>query len=376
MAKPAKPAKSAPGKTAGAPRARVFAFAPEKPGTFTDSEKKLQALGCEVAQGSASWHTPQGNSEPEMIAASRGSDALMGTSIRSTPITRAIMEASPDLRIIAKYTIGHDDVDVAAATDLGIIVTHSPTEANWGGVAEGSMAMMLAMLKKVRERDEAMKSGKWRSEDLQGTYVGSRMQDGYEGITVGIVGLGRIGRRLSDLLKPWRVRILAHDPFCEPARFTLSGVHRVDLQTLLKQSDVVSLHCTLNESSRKLINARTLALMKPTAILLNAARGGIVDEAALVAAIENGTIAGAALDVFEHEPLSPSSPLLKLGHKVLLSAHMVSGNRASGIKPGAVWAAQNVAAALRGELPENIVNPDVLPRWKQRFIAKPIIEPE
>ena len=354
-------------------RAKVFAFAPERPGHKSDSEKKLEALGCEIVQGSASWHTPQGNSEHEIIAAARNADALMGTSIRSTPITRAIMEAAPDLRIVAKYTIGYDDVDIAAATELGIIVTHSPTEANWGGVAEGSMAMMLAMLKKVRERDEAMKAGRWRSEDLQGSYVGSRMQDGYEGLTIGIVGLGRIGRRLTELLKPWRVKILAYDPYCEIARFTLSGVHRSNLDTLLAESDVVSIHCTLNESSRHMIDAKAFAKMKPTAILLNAARGGIVDEKALVDAIEKGTIAGAALDVFEHEPLSSSSPLLKLGHKVLLSAHMVSSNWRSGIKPGAVWASQNVAAALRGELPENIVNPDVLPRWKQRFISKSIL---
>ncbi|CAN0201218.1 unnamed protein product, partial [Phaeothamnion confervicola] len=281
--------------------AKVFAFAPERQGTFTDSERKLQLAGCEVVQGSANWHTPQGNSEHEIIAAARNADALMGTSIRSTPITRAIMEAAPDLRIVAKYTIGYDDVDVAAATELGIIVTHSPTEANWGGVAEGSMAMMLALLKKVRERDEAMKAGQWRSEDLQGTYIGARMQDGYEGLTIGIVGLGRIGRRLTELLKPWRVRILAHDPYCEVARFTLSGVHRSSLEDLLRQSDVVSIHCTLNESSRHLINAKTLAMMKPSAILLNAARGGIIDEKDLVAALEKGTIAGAGLDVFEHE---------------------------------------------------------------------------
>ena len=376
MAKAAKPAKGKTAATAdgGGGAAKVFVFAPERPGSISDSERQLQAAGCDVVQGSAGWHDPQGNSEPEMIAIARGADAMMGTSIRSTPITRAIMAAAPDLRIVAKYTIGYDDVDVEAATELGIIVTHSPTEANWGGVAEGSMAMMLAMLKKVRERDEAMKAGKWRTEDLQGTYFGSRMQDGHEGITVGIVGLGRIGRRLTELLKPWRVRILACDPYCEVARFTLSGVVRADLEALLRQSDVVSIHCTLNESSRRLINARTLGMMKPTAVLLNAARGGVVDERALIEALEKGTIAGAALDVFEDEPLPASSALRRLGHKVLLSAHMVSGNRNSGIKPGAVWSAHNVAMALRGEVPENIVNPDVLPRWKQRFIAKPILE--
>ncbi len=374
MAQPAKPTKS-PGtrSDAHAKSAKVLVFAPEIPGVFTDLEQDLQADGCDIVQGAASWHDPQGNAESELVAMAVGADALMGTSIRSTPITRRVLEAAKDLRIVAKYTIGHDDVDVDAATELGVIVTHSPTEANWGGVAEGSMAMMLAMLKRVRERDEAMKSGQWRAHELEGTYLGQRLQDGYEGITVGIIGLGRIGRRLTELLKPWRVRILAYDPFCEIARFTLSGVIRSDLSKLLREADVVSIHCTLNETSRKLINAETLALMKPSAILLNAARGAIVDEAALVTALTMERLAGAALDVFENEPLDPGSPLLKLGHKVLLSAHMVSGNRHSGIKPGARWAAQNVTAALRGELPENIVNPDVLPRWKQRFIAKPLI---
>ncbi len=143
---------------------------------------------------------------------------------------------------------------------------------------------------------------------------------------------------------------------------------------MLKESDVVCMHCTLNNSSANMINARTLAMMKPTAILVNAARGGVVDEKALIAALEKGTIAGAALDVYENEPLPADSGLRKLGHKVLLSAHMVSGNRNSGIKPGAIWSAQNVEKALRGELPENIVNPEVLPRWQQRFIRKPLID--
>ncbi|MGE0626922.1 MAG: NAD(P)-dependent oxidoreductase [Hyphomicrobiaceae bacterium] len=348
-------------------------FAPETPGKLSGSEARLQEAGCEIVHGAAGWHTPQGNNEAEMIAMTSGADALMGTSIRSSPITRRIMEASETLRIVAKYTIGHDDIDVAAATDLGIIVTHSPTEANWGGVAEGTMAMMLALLKKVRERDEAMKAGRWRAESLQGTYLGHRMQDNYPGITVGIIGLGRIGRRLAELLKPWRVRLLACDPYCEIARFTLSGVIRTDLETLLRESDVVTMHCTLNDTTRKMMNAARFGLMKPTAVFINAARGDVVDEGALIEALRGDRIAGAALDVFEQEPLQPGSTLRELGHKVLLSAHMVSGNRNSGTRPGAIWAAQCVASALRGELPDNIVNPEVLPRWKQRFISKPLI---
>ncbi len=362
--------KSGGGSAAGA---KVLVFAPHEPGNFTANEKELAAAGCELVQGLPAWHTPNSNKGAEMAAMTAGADALMGTSIRVNPITRQVMEASENLRIVAKYTIGYDDIDVEAATDLGIIVTHSPTEANWGGVAEGTMAMMLTLLKKVRERDEAMKAGTWHDAALTGTYVGMRMQDGYDGITIGIIGLGRIGRRLTELLKPWRVRILACDPYCEIARFTLSGVERCDLETVLRESDVVSVHCTLNETTRKLINAKTLAMMKPTAILLNAARGGIVDEDAVAEALQKGTIAAAGLDAFDPEPLKAGSPLRGLGHKVLLSAHNITQNYRSGLHPGAVWAKQNVLAALRGELPENIVNPDVLPRWKQRFIAKPLI---
>ena len=316
---------------------KVFVFAPEQTGKIGDTLDKLAAAGCEIVQGEASWQTPQGNSEDEMAVMARGADALMGTSIRSSPITRRIMEASDKLRIVAKYTIGVDDVDVEAATRIGIIVTHSPTEANWGGVAEGTVAMILTLLKKVRERDRAMKDGKWRDAALQGTYLGSRLQDGAEGITVGIVGLGRIGRRLSELLRPWRMRILACDPFVERARFTLHNVIECDLDSLLAQSDVVTLHVTLNKTSEKLIDAKALAKMKPTAVLINTSRGPVVEEAALVEALGKGAIAAAGLDVFEQEPLAKTSPLRELGDKVLLSAHMVTANRASGIKPGAAF---------------------------------------
>jgi D-3-phosphoglycerate dehydrogenase len=125
----------------------------------------------------------------------------VGTSIRSSPISRHILETSDRLRIVAKYTIGVDDMDVEAATDLGILVTHSPTESNWGAVADGSMAMMLCLLKKLRERDAHMKSGgNWREGRLEGSYVGARAEDGYPGIVIGLVGLGRIGSRVASLL--------------------------------------------------------------------------------------------------------------------------------------------------------------------------------
>src|SRR5947209_4326327 len=332
-----------------------------------DSHKRLEAEGCELRLGKASWDTPQGNSEPELIRMAQGAHALMGTSIRNVPISRKIMESSPELRVVAKYTIGVDDVDVEAATEMGILVCHGPTESNWGGVAEGTITAMLAMLKKVRERDRHLKDGgAWRDPKLQGTYLGSRA-DGYRGITLGLIGLGRIGSRIATLMRPWNMRILATDPYVPEATFAEHGVERVDLDTLLRESDVVSLHVVLTRETRHMIGAKQVALMKPTAILINTSRGPCVQEPALVEALFRNQIAGAALDVFEEEPLSQDSQLRNLGDKVLLSPHMVSSNVGSGLGPGIRWATESVLHALRGEVPDNVYNKEVIPRWERRF---------
>jgi D-3-phosphoglycerate dehydrogenase / 2-oxoglutarate reductase len=346
---------------------KVFIFAPSD--QTGESHHKLEGAGCELLLGSASWNSPQGNSEDEMCRLAENTDALVGTSIRSTPITRRIMEASPRLRIVAKYTIGVDDVDVDAATDLGILVTHGPTESNWGGVAEGTIAMILALLKQVRERDEYVKRGGWRAEELQGTYLGAR-QDGYPGITIGLVGLGRIGTRVTDLLRPWQVRVIAYDPYVPRDRFALTGAQAVDYETLLRESDVVSFHVVLTRETRGMMGAAQLAMMKRSAVLINTSRGGVVVEAALAEALEKGTIAGAAIDVFQDEPLPAESPLRELGHKVLLSPHMASSNLGSGLGPGITWATESVIQALNGDVPDNVYNKEVIPRWRERFGGK------
>ncbi|MBI4487944.1 MAG: 3-phosphoglycerate dehydrogenase [Deltaproteobacteria bacterium] len=351
-------------------KAKVFIFAPAD--QTGESHRKLEGAGCELVLGNASWTTPQGNSEAEMIRMAQGCDALIGTSIRSTPITRKILESSDKLRIVAKYTIGVDDVDVEAATELGILVAHGPAESNWGGVAEGTITNMLTMLKKARERDRHLKTGGvWRDKSLEGTYVGSRL-DGYKGLTLGIIGLGRIGGRVATLMRPWKIRMLGYDPYFPESRFKEHGVERVDLSTLLRESDVVSLHVVLTKETRHMIGAGQLALMKPAAILINSSRGMCVDERALVEALQKGQIAGAALDVFEYEPLSLESPLRTLGDKVLLSPHMISSNVASGLKPGIVMATDAVLAALQGEVANNNYNKDVIPRWQSRFGGKSV----
>ncbi|MDA0798393.1 MAG: NAD(P)-dependent oxidoreductase [Chloroflexi bacterium] len=344
---------------------KVFIFAPAD--ETGESHQLLETNGCELTLGDASWSTPQGNSEDQMAKMAEGAVALAGTSIRSSPITRKIMEAAPDLRIVAKYTIGVDDVDVDAATEMGILVTHAPTESNWGGVAEGTMAIMLAILKRLRERDEQVKAGGWRDESHQGTFLGRR-GDGYEGITIGIVGLGRIGTRLSDYLRPWRVRLIGNDPYVPLEHFEECGVQPVDLETLLKESDVATFHVVMTGETRNMVGARELAMMKPSAVLINTSRGGVVNEAALIDALESGHIRAAGIDVFEQEPLPSDSKLKKLGDKVLLSPHMVSSNSGTGgLRPGIKWATDSVLAALRGEVPDNVYNKEVIPAWIKRF---------
>ncbi len=297
---------------------------------------------------------------------------MIGAIVRGVTFDGAFMDRMPSLRIIAKYSIGYDDVDVEAAATRGIIVTHSPTEANWGAVAEGTMAMMLGLLKQVRERDRHVKDGGWRIPELDGIYLGQR-QDGYGGITVGIVGLGRIGSRIADLLAPWRVRLIGCDPYIDEAKFAHHNVQAVDLETLLAESDVVTIHCNLTAETRHLIAAAQLTLMKPSAIIINAARGPIVDGDALFDALDNDVIAGAALDVFEIEPVPTQSPLLGLGTKILVSPHNISATRGGGLGPAIPWATRAVLTALRGEVPRHVVNDGALPRWRDRFAGNSLI---
>jgi phosphoglycerate dehydrogenase-like enzyme len=345
-------------------RPAVFIFRPvDESG---ESHRRLVDAGCDVAVAHA------GQSGAEIAAAARGASALLGATFRGGVMDRVFLEGIPELRIVSKYTIGVDDVDVDAATDLGILVTHCPTEANWGGVAEGTIAMLLAVLKKVRERDSRVKSGGWRCDDLQGIYCGART-DGYAGITVGIVGLGRIGRRVADLLRPWRMRLVAHDPYVDSETFLAHGVEQTELAQLLRVSDVVTVHCNLTPETRGLIGASNLALMKPGAILINTARGAIVDLDALCSALEHDRIHAAALDVLPEEPPAADARVLSLGDKVLLFPHMVAANQGGTLGTAIPWATAATLAALRGEVPEHVYNDGVVAKWRRRFAGRSLL---
>ncbi len=337
------------------------------------SYERMAEAGAEIKIPAENWMA-QANT-PEIIEIVFDPDTIVGVGVanRLRQVTRKSLEGAPDLRMIAKYSIGYDNVDVDAATEMGILVVHSPTESNWGGVAEGTMANMLAILKNVRMKDRHVKDGGWRDASLMGTYLGSRQIDDYEGITVGIIGLGRIGSRLADLLAPWRLNIIAYDPYVAESVYVHHNVKAVDMETLLRKSDVVTVHCNLTKETRGLISTDQLALMKPNAVLLNAARGPIVDIDALFDALDGDRIAGAALDVLPEEPPDPQTPLLGLGDKVLLSPHMISHNKGTGLQIAVPWVEKAVMDALRGVIPRHIVNQEALPDWRARFEGKNLL---
>jgi phosphoglycerate dehydrogenase-like enzyme len=349
---------------------KVLIFAPrEEP---ADTIKAIEGLGCEIVIGNRDWQLPRTHYEDDVVAQARDCVALMGTSMRHTPISRRVMEASQRLRIVAKYTVGVDDVDTEAATDLGIMVCHAPTESNCFGVAETTVSMMLALLKKLAERDADVRAGKWRTQDNFAYYLGARTSDGFRGQTVGFVGFGRIATRVAQLLAPWRARLIAYDPYVPPAHFLTHGVQSVDYETLLRESDVVSFHVVLTKETRYMFGEDQLKLMKPHAVVINTARGKVVDEKAVAAAIEAGKLRGAAIDAFEEEPLPADSPLRKLGNRVLLSPHSASYTEGGELRQGVAWATRSVLTALKGNIPDNVYNKDVLPLWRQRFGGAPV----
>ena len=232
--------------------------------------------------------------------------------------------------------------------------------------------MMLSLLKKLDERDADVRAGKWRTNENFAYFLGARTSDGFRGQTIGFVGFGRIASRVAQLLTPWRCRMLAYDPYVQPAQFLAHGVHQVDYETLLRESDVVSFHVVLTKETRYMFGEEQLKLMKPNAVVINTARGKVVDEKALARAIAEGRLRGTAIDAFEEEPLPMDSPLRQLGNKALLSPHSASYTEGGELRQGVAWATRSVLTALKGGIPDNVYNKDVLPLWRQRFGGAPV----
>lgn len=270
----------------------------------TDGEMRVPRIDAELGRRGRLVVLPDGVDEARLAEEAADADLLL---MCYTPVTARVIGAATRLRAIVKYGVGIDAIDIPAAMAKGIPVVNIPEYAE-ETVAEAAFALMIALLKRIVPLDRQMRDAGWAWPEPR--WLGSDIA----GKTVGIVGLGRIGRSFARMAgQGFRARVIACDPGMSAAEMAAFGVEKADLPALLSQSDVVSLHCTLNDATRQIIGRAELAAMKPTALLINTSRGALVDEAALVAALIEGRIAGAGLDVFSQEPLSPAGhPMSRL----------------------------------------------------------------
>ncbi|MEW4567314.1 phosphoglycerate dehydrogenase [Tautonia sp. JC769] len=266
-------------------------------------------------------------------------------------LSAPLIEACPRLRVIARTGVGYDAVDVAAATARKIAVTITPG-TNHESVAEQAFALLLGVARRVAINDRVIRAGGWDRTIVRPL----------RGATIGLVGLGRIGRAMVPRARAFGMRVLAFDEVLDPAFDAEHGVECRPFEALLAESDVVSLHLPLTEATRNLIDERRIALMKPGAILINTSRGGLVDEAALYQALTNGHLAGAGLDVFQAEPTRADHPLIALPN-VVSSPHIAGVDERS-MADMAEMAARCIVDLHEGRWPGPcVVNPEVGPDW-------------
>jgi D-3-phosphoglycerate dehydrogenase len=285
--------------------------------------------------------------EDRLIKEIKDVDAIIITSAQH--ITRKVIEASNKLKAIVKTGSkpGIDNVDIEAATEKGIVVGYGPG-ANSDSVAEHTITLILILLKKSFIASYQLKQGKWRDIGLLGNEL--------MGKTLGIIGLGAVGCKVAEKIKGFGVKIIAFEPYnIQNAKEV--GAKLVDLTTLLKESDIVTIHTNLTKDTTHLIGEKEFKLMKKSAFIINTARGAITDEKALIRALKEGWIAGAALDVFTEEPPQPDNPLLKMDN-VVVTPHTASFTF-DAFRKEAYMAVEGTLDVLQGKKPKYVVNPEV-----------------
>ncbi len=280
---------------------------------------------------------------PDLARALAAAQVLVA---RRDYVGRATLSLVDGLRGVVTPGVGIEKIDVAAATDLGIVVANSP--GNSITMAEATLLLMLAVGKQLPYWMDKARAGAEPTASMRGMEL--------HGKTLGLVGLGRIGRLVGDLARAFGMRVVAFDPYAPSSDM----VELVSLESVLSQSDFVSLHPVLTPETRHMINAERLALMKPSAFLINTSRGGVIDEPALIAALQDNQIAGAGLDVFETEPPAPDNPLLSMAN-VICTPHGL-GHADESIRRCAAMTEENVLAMIDGRLPPYIVNRGV--QWR------------
>ena len=264
----------------------------------------------------------------------------------------AFAEGAESLVVIGRSGAGYDKIDLAACTENGVAVFNAPLALNHS-TASSALLFMLALAKRLPQQERVTREGRW---DRQAEVLGSEIQ----GRTLGIIGLGHSGRELARLVAPFEMRLLSYSPHADPAQAAALGVRLTTLEDVLRNSNYVSLHARLTPETRGMIGASQLDLMKPSAYFVNVARGELVDQPAVVEALQQRRLAGAALDVFEQEPLPQDDPLLRL-ENVIATPHWSASTSDVWSATGAAMAA-GMLRASRGQAPEDVVNPEVLHR--------------
>jgi D-3-phosphoglycerate dehydrogenase len=321
---------------------KVLVTQPSVTGPDDPRLEALRAAGWEIK------HEPSGaRATPEqLLELVQGHDAVIAS---SEPYTRAVIEGADTLKHIARWGVGFDQVDVPAATEHGVLVTTTVGANDWG-VADHAFALIFALARRVVENDRLVRGGGWARPP--GRDVWRK--------TLGVVGLGRIGRGVAQRASGFEMKVLAYEPYPDRAFVEKWGVELVELDELLERSDYVTLHAPGGADNQHLINAERLAKMKTTAYLVNTARGSLIDEAALHAALVGGRLAGAGLDVREKEP--PTDTRFNDLPNVILTAH-VAGITLETSAAMTAMAAESIVEASKGERPAGLLNPDA---WDHR----------
>lgn len=273
--------------------------------------------------------------------------------VHVAPVTIDVIQACRNLSIIGCLRANPVNVDVDAATLMGIPVLSTPGR-NAVAVAEFVIGAIIAYTRNIVKASTLLKNGLWRYDFYYYENAGFELS----GKTLGVIGFGQVGREVAKRAKAFDMNILAYDPYVQPSFIESFGAKPVTLENLLKESDIVSVHCALTKETYHLIGEKELRMMKPSAIIVNTARGGIIDERALASALENRVIAGAILDVFEDEPLPPDSPLLKL-ENVMVTPH-IAGAAKDVAHRASLMIAEDIKRIIEGQEPLRCVNPQVL----------------
>lgn len=308
----------------------------------------IHPAGIEILEAYARVVIPEEPSEAAVMAVGVEAEALL---IRTRPVlTESLMASLKRLRCVARYGTGLDNVDLEAATRLGLPVLYAPGR-NADAVAEHALMLMLAVAKRLLPLDAGVRRGEWA--DLQVRGIGE-----LRGLTLGLIGVGNIGRRVARLAGAFGMEVLGYDPHVSAEELKRRGAKKVELDDLLRRADVVSLHCPLTPETRHILGREAIARLKPGAVVINTARGGTVDQAALIEALESGKVAGAGLDVLDPEPPEGPSPLFVLD-RVVLTPH-VAGVSERANRAIASQVATDIVKVLRGGRPSMVANPEVL----------------